>query len=154
VISRRPNPNIGDVSFVSSLDNSNYHALNLKVNKRFSNGLSFLGAYTYSKVMGVGGALFGDQSRQQDARNRRSEYAALEFNQTQRLTAAWIYDLPFGKGRPYGAGLSGAAAVLASGWSLQGSFTAHSGFPLTPTSSVSSNVGRQDLNRADRTCNG
>lgn len=154
VISRRPNPNIGDVSMVKSLDNSNYHGLNVKLNKRFGNGVSILGAYTYSKVMGIGGALFGDQSRQQDARNRRAEYAALEFNQTQRLTVAWIYELPFGKGRPIGSSLSSAPGALASGWSVQGSFTAHSGFPITPTSSISTNVGRQDTNRANRICDG
>jgi hypothetical protein len=154
VIGRRPNPNIGDVSMVKSLDNSNYHGLNVKLNRRFSGGFSILGAYTYSKVMGIGGALFGDQSRQQDARNRRSEYAALEFNQTQRLTMAWIYELPFGKGRPMGSNLSGAGNALIGGWSFQGTFTAHTGFPLTPTSSVSSNVGRQDTNRADRICDG
>ena len=102
VINRRPNPNIGDVSMVKSLDNSNYHALNVKLNKRYSSGFSILGAYTYSKVMGIGGALFGDQSRQQDARNRRSEYAALEFNQTQRLTAAWVYELRSERAVPWG----------------------------------------------------
>ena len=142
VLSRRPYPVIGDVSFVSSLDNSSYHALNSKLNKRFSNGFSLLGAYSFSKVMGIGGALSGDQSRQQDGRNRRAEYAALEFNQKHRLTAAWIYEVPFAKKHPAG------------GWSLQGSYTAHSGFPLTPASTVSSNVGRQDVNRANRLCNG
>ncbi len=142
VLNRRPNPNIGDVSYVAALDNSNYHGLNVKLNKRFSRGFSVLGAYTYSKVMGIGGALSGDQSRQQDARNRRAEFAALEFNQTQRFTAAWIYELPFARAKAIG------------GWSLQGSYTAHSGFPLTPSSSVSSNVGRQDVNRADRLCDG
>jgi hypothetical protein len=154
VLSRRPNPNIGDVSYVSSLDNSNYHGLNAKLNQRFASGMSMLVAYTYSKVMGVGGALFGDQSRQQDARNRRAEYAALEFNQTQRLTAAWIYELPFGRGRRLAANVHGVGSVLVSGWSLQGAYTVHSGFPLTPSSSVSSNVGRQDVNRADRMCDG
>ena len=87
VITRRPNPNIGDVSMVEALDNSNYNSLVAKINKRFSSGFSILGAYTYSKAMGIGGALSGDQSRQQNAYNRRAEYAALEFNQTQRLTA-------------------------------------------------------------------
>lgn len=154
VIGRRPNPNIGDVSMVAALDNSNYHALNAKLNKRFSSGLSILGAYTYSKVMGIGGALFGDQSRQQDARNRRAEYAVLEFNQKQRLTLSGIYELPFGKGKPIASSLTGVGGGFVGGWSLQGAYTVHSGFPLTPTSSVSTNVGRQDTNRADRVCNG
>ncbi len=154
VINRRPNPNIGDVSYVSSIDNSNYHALNVKLNRRFHNGFSLLGAYTYSKVMGIGGALFGDQSRQQDGRNRRSEYAALEFNQTQRMTVAWVYELPFGRGRMIGSALNGAADKFASGWSVQGAYTVHGGFPLTPASTISSNVGRQDVNRANRSCDG
>lgn len=154
VINRRPNPNIGDVSYVSSIDNSNYHALNVKLNKRFTGGFSLLGAYTYSKAMGIGGALFGDQSRQQDGRNRRAEFAALEFNQTQRLTMAWIYELPFGKGKRLAAGLPGVGEKLVAGWSLQGAYTAHTGFPLTPASTVSSNVGRQDVNRANRLCDG
>jgi hypothetical protein len=154
VITRRPNPNIGDVSMVKSLDPSNYHALNVKLNKRFASGLSVLGGYTFSKAMGIGGALFGDQSRQQDARNRKSEYAPLEFNQKHRFTAAWVYELPVGRGKLIGGQLSGIGDKLISGWSTQGSYTVHTGFPLTPTSSVSSNVGRQDTNRADRVCDG
>jgi len=154
VNSRRPNQNIGDVSFVKALDQSNYHSLEAKLNKRFSDGLSVIGAYTYSKAMGIGGALSGDQSRGQDEHNRASEYAPLEFNQKHRLTLAWVYELPFGSGRAFGAHLPGPVSYAASGWSFQGNFTAHSGFPLTPSSSVSSNVGRQDLNRSDRVCDG
>jgi hypothetical protein len=151
---RRPNPTIGDLSIVKSLDNSNYHALNVRLDKRFTSGFSILGAYTWSRAMGIGGALFGDQSNQQDARNRRAEYAVLEFNQDHRFTGAWIYELPFGKGKPIGGDLDGVANAFASGWSFQGSFTGHTGFPLTPRSTVSSNVGRQDQNRADRGCDG
>ena len=103
------------------------------MNKRFGNGLSVIGAYTYSKAMGIGGNLFGDQSRQQDRRNRAQEYAPLDFNQTQRLTLAWIYELPFGKGKPFGSNLIGVPANAgAGGWSLQGIYTAHTGFPLSP----------------------
>jgi len=154
VITRRPNPNIGDVNMVKSLDNSNYHAMAAKLEKRFSGGLSMLGAFTYSKVMGIGGALFGDQSRTQDARNRRAEYAPLEFNQKLRFTLAWIYELPFGSGRRWLNNTRGPAQWLVGGWSFQGALTAHSGFPLTPTDTVSSNVGRQDMNRPDRVCDG
>ncbi|MBM3735357.1 MAG: hypothetical protein FJW39_06165 [Acidobacteria bacterium] len=67
--------------------------MNVKLDKRFAGGVSLLGAYTYSKVMGIGGALSGDPSRQQHARNRRAEYAVLEFNQTQRLR--WLGSTSF-----------------------------------------------------------
>jgi hypothetical protein len=154
VQSRRPNPNVADVSVVKSLDNSNYHGLNVKLDKRFSHGLSVLGSYTWSKAMGIGGALFGDQSNTQDARDRRAEYGPLEFNQTQRLTVAWIYELPFGPQRRLASDARGVAGAIVGGWSFQGTFRAHTGFPLTPRSTVSSNVGRQDQNRADRLCDG
>ncbi|MPY87686.1 MAG: TonB-dependent receptor plug domain-containing protein [Luteitalea sp.] len=154
VQSRRPNPNVADVNVVKSIDGSQYHALNIKLDKRFSHGLSVLGAYTWSKATGIGGALSGDQSNAQDARNRDAEHARLEFDQTHRLTVAWIYELPFGSGKSFGANLGGLAGALASGWSVQGTFLAHTGFPLTPRSTVSSNVGRQDQNRPDRVCDG
>lgn len=154
VNSRRPNPNIGDVSMVKSLDNSNYHSLNVKLNKRFAKGFSVLGAYTWSKTMGIGGAIAGDQSRAQNARDRDAEIAPLEFNQEHRLTLSWIYELPFGRGKPVASNASGTLNALIGGWSFQGIWTAHTGFPLTPSSTVSSNVGRQDVNRPDRICDG
>lgn len=154
ISSRRPNPKVGDVSYVASIDNSNYHGLEVKLNKRFGNGFSIIGAYTYSKAMGIGGNLFGDQSRQQDRRNRRQEYAQLDFNQTHRLTAAWIYELPFGRGKTIGKNWSGVPNALVSGWSAQGIYTWHTGFPLSPASSTSVNVGRTDSNRPNRVCNG
>ncbi|MDX1982983.1 MAG: TonB-dependent receptor [Bryobacteraceae bacterium] len=151
---RRPNPSIGDVSMVKSLDNSNYHGLNVKLDKRFAKGFSILSAYTYSKAIGVGGAIFGDQSNTQDGRNRRAEYGPLEFNQKHRLTAGWIYELPFGRGQAIGGSASGLVNKLIEGWMFQGIYTAHTGFNLTPADNVSSNVGRQDSNRPNRLCNG
>ena len=104
--------------------------------------------------MGIGGALFGDQSRTQDERNRAAEYAPLEFNQKHRATVAWVYELPFGHGKPIGSSLSSLPARHCRRMVDSGNFTAHTGFPLTPTSSISSNVGRQDMDRANRYCDG
>jgi len=156
VNSRRPNPNIGDVSMVKSLDNSNYHALNVKLNKRFSNGFSLIGGYTWAKALGIGGALFGDQSRAQNAYDRDAEYGPLDIYQKHRFTVGWVYELPFGKGKPLLSHVSGVAGKLVSGWSTQGIYVAHSGIPIVfdLRSSVSSNVGRQDMNRPDRVCDG
>ena len=156
VNSRRPIPQIGDVSMVKSLDNSNYHALNVKINKRFSDGFSLIGAYTFGKALGIGGALFGDQSRAQNARDRDAEYGPLDIYTKHRLTVGWVYELPFGEGKPLLSGATGVAGKLVSGWSFQGIYTAHSGFPIVfdLRSSVSANVGRQDMNRPDRICDG
>src|SRR6202021_1640699 len=108
----------------AALDNSSYESVNVKLNRRFSNGVSILGAYTYSKAMGIGGALYGDQSRQQNGYDRAAESSALDFNQPQRLTMSWIYELPFGKGKRFASSLGGVGSAMIGGWSFQGNYTA------------------------------
>lgn len=62
--------------------------------------------------------------------------------------------LRFGKGKPPTGSLIVVGGALASGWSFQGIYTAHSGFPLTPLSTFSANIGRADWNRSDRMSEG
>lgn len=81
----------------SPLGNTNYQAFLLKVEKRFSNGLSFLGAYTLSKSL-------SDVIRTPiDTYNRRIEKSlGLDENtgdQPQRLVVNYYYELPWGKGK-------------------------------------------------------
>src|SRR5581483_9565521 len=78
----------------------------------------------------------------------------LDFNQTHRLTLAWVYELPFGKGKRMASTLHGAPGALVGGWSVEGIYTAHTGFPLSPASCTSVNVGRMDANRPNRVCDG
>ena len=118
--------------------NSTYHALILGINKRFSDGLSLVANYIWSKQLtdadastrgipnligaGVGGGVA------QDNFNRRLEksYGVIDTPHVFKLTAS--YDLPFGKGKKFLRG--GLLDRIAGGWTLGSYMYAQSGFPM------------------------
>ena len=68
----------------------------------------------------------------QDPRNRLADRGNSPFDIRHRLTIAWNYQLPFGKGRRWLSG-DGAAAYLLGGWQVNGINTFQTGLPFTPT---------------------
>ena len=103
--------------------NSVYHSLQVRVEKRLSKGVTALVSYTRSKNI-------GDISTPQNAFDRRSERAVTDLDVPERLTIAAAWDLPFGKGRPFAAGINRAADLAIGGWQLSTFSTFQSGFPL------------------------
>src|SRR2546422_6305125 len=81
-----------------------YHAMTLRVEKRFSQGLSFLGAYTAGKSIDDGSAIAwweGPTTRSfLDHYNRRLERSISSWDVAQRFVVNYLYELPFGKGKP------------------------------------------------------
>jgi hypothetical protein len=61
-------------------------------------------------------------------------YARSDFDIRHQINSNFIYDLPFGSGRPYGANWSSAAKVLISGWTLSGIARWRTGFPFATIS--------------------
>src|SRR5215469_9961045 len=104
---------------------SNYHALQVKFDKKFSNGFTTTTAYTFGKGMGFqtdddGGLSFYI--------NQRRDYARNDFNRTQTFVQSIVYDLPLGKGKRLVS--SGPASVLVGGWRISSFMTIMSGLPL------------------------
>jgi hypothetical protein len=118
---------------------SNYHALQTSINRQFSHGLMVKGAYTYSKAIdmtdddGWAGLNWNDPSVLR--RNR----AAAGFNTPHIFQLAYIYELPFGKGKQWVNSGDVASKVL-SGWQTSGIFSAISGQPFSVTSSAPLNA--------------
>ncbi len=124
-----------------SLGNTNYHSGQLKVEKRFSQGLSFLSSYTFSKLIGdvgrniidfgtTGGAPQNAVSCGQDAKfNRRSCRSIEPQDITHLHVTSALYELPIGKGKRFLSG-GGALAQIAGGWQINGILTLRSGLPL------------------------
>lgn len=114
---------------------SAYHALVLKLEKRYSSGLTFLTSYVYSKILTnadsawVGGAAM-------DMYNRQLEMSIGQFDQTHNLKFSYLYELPFGKGKKYLTG-GGLANVVLGGWRLGGVQTYSSGTPVGIGTTVS-----------------
>jgi hypothetical protein len=117
---RRPFPQFGNVSLVAPMwGNSNYNALNVKIEKRFSRGLNFVANYTFAKFIDDTPAAqeIGSESGGiQNFYNRRAERALSGNDIRNRFVVSSVYELPFGKDKPWLTGR--AASALAGGWSL------------------------------------
>ncbi|MBI1354436.1 MAG: hypothetical protein GC160_08820 [Acidobacteria bacterium] len=104
--------------------NSVYHSLQMKYQKRMTDGLTALISYTFSKNI-------GDISPAQNNYNRQAERAVAEFNVPQRLTVTFAYQLPFGKGAKFLNDIHPVADKVIGGWQISMFNTYQSGFPLT-----------------------
>jgi hypothetical protein len=114
---------------------SNYHALYISGEKRFSQGMSLMANYTWSRALGIGQDIVSGFNTTSflDPLNLRREYGPLEFDVINHASIAYIYELPFGRGKRFLSGGSGAANQVLGGWQINGIATLQGGFPLTPT---------------------
>jgi outer membrane receptor protein involved in Fe transport len=112
--------------------NSSYHSGQARFEKRFSGGLSFLGSYTFSKLIDDASSdwsTFGGLDVQgQDYLNRKADRSVSAGDIRHRLVVSYIYELPFGPGKSRLS--SGPAGYLIGGWQLSGITTIQSGFPF------------------------
>jgi hypothetical protein len=112
--------------------NSTYHALQLKVDKRLSNGLTLLGSYTWSKNISDGDIAAGGGPGGQTFYNRRLE-KAISTNDIPHVAAiSYTYELPFGPGKPFLSG-GGVSAKIVGGWQFTGIHQYQSGRPVVLT---------------------
>ncbi len=138
----RPFPQYGSISNSGHyVGVSNYTALQMKLEKRFSAGGTVLGAYTFSKLLTNAEYLTSwldttTTAGYQDTNNLSSEYSLSSFDSRQRLVLSYVYELPFGKGRTYFSNLSGIANAVAAGWGVNGVTTFQDGYPLGLTNAT------------------
>lgn len=120
----------------SSYGASSYNALELKVERRFANGFSVLGAFTWSKLLdnvnatttGFPGGNYSGGGIQ-DWDNLAAAWSPSVLDTPKYLAINSMYELPFGKGRKW-LNNSTVAEYVLGGWQLNGIFTAISGSPL------------------------
>jgi hypothetical protein len=124
------------------MGNSEYEALQLRLQRRYSNGISLLVSYSWSKSIDLGsGSLIGDLA----IRNRSDvswERAASAASVPQRFVASFTYALPVGRGRQFQLSNKLLAGVVGD-WQLNGIVTIRDGHPFTVVQNVSSaNTGQ------------
>ncbi len=133
---------LGGVNVIDSEDYSRYHALALKMERRFADGFSYLVGYTFSRSKDTRSydpaftvvSTANNQSASSTPFNifdRSLNYALSDFDRPHVLQAQGVWELPFGQGRRFGSGVSRAVDVVIGGWTLSGQFTAQSGRPMT-----------------------
>ena len=105
---------------------SHYNALQVKLDRRFSNGLAITTAYTWGKGMGYQN---GDDGGLWSYYDQQRSYARNSYDRTQTFAQSYVYDLPVGVGKKW---LNhGVAARVLGGWQLNGILMAVTGTPLT-----------------------
>jgi len=105
---------------------SMYNGLQVKLNRRFYNGLSITTAYTFAKGTGF---QTGDDGNLWQYINPGRSYGRTDFDRKHTFVQSYIYDLPFGAGRKWMN--HGLMAKTIGGWQVNGILTLMSGLPMT-----------------------
>jgi hypothetical protein len=114
---------------------SQFDALNLKYTHAFSNGLSLISTYQWSKALDNGsedylGWAIGNMWR--DSYNTKLDYGISAHDVPQSFATAFVYQLPYGTGKKWGSGAPWVVKQVLGNWELSGVVRLTSGLPLLP----------------------
>jgi len=136
----RPFPQYQNITLnANPIGNNTYNAFQVRAQKRFSNGLTFLISFNYAKNLtdahgqSSGGYLGGAQNYY----NVSLEKAVEANDVPHALAAAYTYQLPFGTGKNLRTGSRFIDKYVISGWTTSGVWTVQDGKPLALTTQLS-----------------
>src|SRR5262249_4404431 len=116
----------------SNAASSIYHALQAKITKQTSRGLTFQAAYTWAHAIDNSSDPLtpaqGNQEFPRDSLNLRTERGNSDFDVRQRLVLNYSWAIPLGRGHDYVA--KGVAGKVLEGWELAGVTTFSKGLPF------------------------
>lgn len=151
--SRRPYPLYRDISIAEFRGSSSFNGLTAGLSKRFSRGVLFDVTYSVQRDISDAFTYFGGQN--EDRYNFARDRGNTPYVPRQRFTAQYIWELPFGRGRHFGADWNGPLQWVAGGWQVSGFFAAQTGLFFTPTfSGVDTSNTQRFGGRADATGDG
>jgi hypothetical protein len=126
----------GTIATLPNEAQSNYHALYVRGERRFINGVSFLSSFTFSKAItnapqfrNAGGATGTENSPAQNSYDLSADRGPAAFNARFRQVNTTVYALPFGHGQRWLS--DGPASAILSGWQIAGIMSIQTGFPST-----------------------
>jgi trimeric autotransporter adhesin len=128
----RPFNFLASAQGLDTADVSNwYNSANLKIERRFSRGLTMLGNFTISHATDSGNAgisTYGNQAntRAMNSYNLSLEHSLSSLDIPKKLAITGNYELPVGKGKPLNIGNSVLNQIL-GGWQTNGVFVMRSG---------------------------
>lgn len=126
------NPQFSALSAWSSIAGGNYHAMQWTVRKRFSQGLTLDFNYTLSKSQDLAsveensGSFSGFLVNSWNPSQRRG---VSDYDQRHIWSFWWVYELPFGRGKRFGSGMSRLLDAALGGWQFSGIWTQSTELP-------------------------
>lgn len=145
------------IQLLDSVGNSSYNGLQVKLEKRFSKGLSFLVSYSWSKALADAQEMlstsgdergFGRSVAPQNRWDLKAERGFYLNDTPRRLVSSWSYEIPAGKGHKFGD--APVIGRILERWQFNGIATFADGQPLGIISVVdTSQTGGYKNNRPD-----
>jgi hypothetical protein len=138
---------IRDVNVREQRLRSNYSALTVTLNKRFSDGWSWYTAYTFGYAKDQNSDYFGDSTSMEAVSHDRldDEYSYAMFDRRHRVVGGFVYDTPFFKNST-----NWILKNLIAGWQISGNFHYTSGQPFTVAGYYSGTDWNYDYDYNDR----
>jgi hypothetical protein len=146
-------PKFSYMQEVNSIGYGNYNALLVMFQRQFSNGLSFLVNYTWSK------ALAASQEGSNGTLNQRRscllacDYGPTTSNLPQSLVFSAVWELPVGRGRHFGSQMNAVLNTVVGGWDIDAIAVMQKGTPFTLTA-PNNTAWSPGVIRANTYCNG
>jgi hypothetical protein len=108
-----PNPSLasGNAYLETTAGNTRYNAMQIELRRRMSHGLLVQGSYSYS---------FGRQTWMQRSLREDWFYVPSTGGPDHAFKLNWVYELPFGQGKPFGNGVSRMVDRIIGGWEIDG----------------------------------
>ena len=131
------NPNAAFARILRNAGKSSYHAMEMELRRRFSNGLQFQADFTWSKAMLDGDAQGNNQNdlaQPLTFRDLKLDHRRSSQDQTWRFVSNAIYELPFGHGKMFLGSASGVVDRIVGGWTTGAIVSWSSGVPWFVTS--------------------
>jgi hypothetical protein len=130
---------ISQVSGTASVGNMKYNALQAVLQKRYTGGLQYQVAYTYSKCTTDNSGYYGTWGSTQatpanpyyqNLYDPKADWAECYYDATHVLSSYAVYDLPLGRGKKFGANMNSVLNAVVGNWSINPIISLHTGFPL------------------------
>ena len=138
-----PFPQFTNISESVSNGRSDFNALDVKVQKRFTRGITLLAAYTWSSnwdnIWGASSTLNPGNNGPADIYNISKEYARAINDIPNRATFSGTYDLPFGRGKQFLAGSSKWLDLVVGGWRFNDITIIQNGAPIAVSQTTNTN---------------
>jgi hypothetical protein len=140
----RPFPQVQAINWRNAVSGmSNYHSLQATFDRRLTAGFQLRAAYTFSKLINNGAESASGSSNESAMTSQSGIQNPIDYQKGERslsyddvphyLAFGWVWELPFGQGKKFGSGVSGAANIIIGGWKLSGQQSYNAGRPLSIT---------------------